>query len=540
MADASHQPRLELDTDVLIIGGGMAGAWAAVAARQAGAEVVLVDKGWCGTSGVTAAAGPGHWWVEPEQRDSAVETRAIPTLGLADKRWMRRILEETWEWLPTLAPWYDFGTDDNGKTWYGAVRGPEYMRALRQRIEQAGVTILDHSPALELLRRADGSIAGARGWQTRQRRDWQVRAAGVILAAGGCAFRSHLLGSGNNTGDGFLMAAEAGAELSGMEFSREYCIAQAHTGMTRSMIYSFATYYDASGQVVAPVEGPDPSMRTAGLAQALQRGPVYCSLRDTPEDIREQLPEISPNVQLLFDRAGLRPYEERFEVTLRAEGTIRGTGGLRVIDEHCQTHVPGLYAIGDSATRVLVAGANTGGGAVNAAWALSSGIWAGRAVAALAQRAGRRLDEPVAAIGQAGLRPSDKPRQDSTEAARISDTVRNEMLPLEKNFFRTGEKLQRSLDTLDATWDDLRRHLGGAADEQVRNRESAALVATARWCYRAALERKESRGLHFRSDLPQSDDGFAYRLATGGLDQVWVRREENPAQPHVQPRELTA
>jgi hypothetical protein len=47
---------LSLATDVLVIGGGFAGAWAA--RRLAGADVVLVDKGYCGTSGVTATAGP--------------------------------------------------------------------------------------------------------------------------------------------------------------------------------------------------------------------------------------------------------------------------------------------------------------------------------------------------------------------------------------------------------------------------------------------------------------------------------------------------
>jgi choline dehydrogenase-like flavoprotein len=72
------------DTDVLIIGGGMAGAWAALGAARAGAQVTLVDKGCVGTSGVTAAAGPGHWWVAPEHREEAVRQRAIAGEGLAE------------------------------------------------------------------------------------------------------------------------------------------------------------------------------------------------------------------------------------------------------------------------------------------------------------------------------------------------------------------------------------------------------------------------------------------------------------------------
>src|SRR5207244_6888032 len=91
-----------LKADVLIIGGGMAGAWAAATAARLGASVVLADKGYCGTSGVTATAGPGHWWVPPdppEARPAAI--RASAGLGLCDPSWMARVIALTWEALPT-------------------------------------------------------------------------------------------------------------------------------------------------------------------------------------------------------------------------------------------------------------------------------------------------------------------------------------------------------------------------------------------------------------------------------------------------------
>ncbi|WP_264784192.1 FAD-binding protein, partial [Gluconacetobacter azotocaptans] len=47
------------DADVLVIGGGLAGCWAAITAAQGGARVIVAEKGRCGTSGVAAAAGPG-------------------------------------------------------------------------------------------------------------------------------------------------------------------------------------------------------------------------------------------------------------------------------------------------------------------------------------------------------------------------------------------------------------------------------------------------------------------------------------------------
>jgi len=82
-----------LSSDVLVIGGGMAGAWAALGAARAGAQVTLVVKGCCGTSGIAASAGPGHWWVPPEARDEVVRQRAVVGAGLAEPACMHRILD---------------------------------------------------------------------------------------------------------------------------------------------------------------------------------------------------------------------------------------------------------------------------------------------------------------------------------------------------------------------------------------------------------------------------------------------------------------
>lgn len=296
----------------------MAGAWAATAAVRGGATVILVDIGYCGASGVTAASGPGHWWIPPDPpsaRAAAVAQRLETGLGLGKAEWMHRILDATWRTLPTLAPHYRFGVDDAGRVNYRAVRGQEYMRALRAQIDALGVIVLDHHPALELLARADGSIGGARGLRRQQGgAPWQVRAGAVVLAAGGCAFLSGLLGSQNNTGDGYLMAAEAGAELSGMEFSAAFTIAPAHSTMTRTMSYAFATYYNEDGRELdAPPFGP---AQTLYLAAAMRKSRVFCSLHRLPDDIRARLHTTSPNVPLVGDR--LRTIDQRERaVTMR-------------------------------------------------------------------------------------------------------------------------------------------------------------------------------------------------------------------------------
>lgn len=517
-----------LVADVLVIGGGMAGTWAATAAAREGAHVVLVEKGYCGTSGATAAAGPGHWWAPPdppEARANAIAQRQRIAFGLGEPDWMRRVLDETWRLLPTLAPYYDFPKDDQGKVRnYRALRGPEYMRALREQIVDLGVVVLDHSPALELLAHADGAIGGAAGIRTqRGGSPWRIAAGAVVLAAGGTSFRSHLLGSRNNTGDGYLMAAEAGAELSGMEFTAAYTVAPQHSTMTRTMSYAFADYFDADGRQIDAPFGPD---QTERLAQALLAGPIYCSLARLPEDVQRHLPTISPNVMLPFARWGIDPFRERFEVTLHTDGTIRGIGGVRVRSEDCGTGVPGLYVAGDTASRELVAGASSGGGNVNSAWALSSGSWAGRAAARRARRVPAGFGG-LSALGRTGLRASGRPRPVS--AAEAVDAVRAEMHPYDKNLFRTGKGLAASRRTLDAVWSDLATHAAGNGMAALALREATALVASARWSVASAEARTETRGMHRRLDHPTLDPDLAVRLIAGGFDTVTVRPEATAA-----------
>ncbi|MER8427671.1 FAD-binding protein [Mesorhizobium sp. M1403] len=512
---------LELTADVLIIGGGLAGTWAASAARRAGASVILADKGYCGTSGVTATAGPGHWWIPPDPpklRETAIRNRRKTGAGLNEPGWMARILALTWESLPTLEGFYDFSKDENGAKQYRALRGPEYMRALRKLVDSLGVTILDHSPALELLQRFDGSVSGARGIRRQKGGAWQVNAGAVVIATGGTSFLSRLLGSHTNTGDGYLMAAEAGVELSGMEFTTYYTVAPVRSTMTRSMSYAFATYYDEDGAVIPMPPGPE---TTRPLARAMLKGRVFCDLARTPEDIRAQVPTISPNFMLPFRRWGIDPYKDRFEVTLHGEGTIRGIGGLRIVGEDCVTSVPGLYAAGDAATRELVAGAISGGGNINSAWAVSSGQWAGKGAARHA--AENRAGVGGRPIGQAGLRPASVQR-DVDLGATLS-AIQSEMLAYDKNIFRSGEKLRHSAEVLEGAWAEFDAHAGGVGGGLLRTRETAAMLATARWCAASALARDESRGMHQREDRPETDPRYNRRIIVGGLDRVWTRSD---------------
>lgn len=507
--------------DVLVIGGGPAGTWSAWSAANAGAKVVLVDKGYCGTSGCAAASGNGVWYVPPEQdsREAAMASREALGGFLSSRDWMQRVLDQTYTNVNQLADWgYPFPTDEEGKPYRRSLQGPEYMRLMRQQIKRAGVKILDHSPALQLLVDAEGAVAGATGVNRQTGKKWVVRAGAVIIATGGCAFLSKALGCNVLTGDGYLMAAEAGADMSGMEFSNAYGIAPAFSSVTKTLFYNWATFTYADG---TPIPGAGSQKGRSVIAETLLTQPVYAIIDKASEEMRVTMRLSQPNFFLPFDRAGIDPFTQRFPVTLRLEGTVRGTGGIRIIDYTCSTSVRGLYAAGDAATRELICGGFTGGGSHNAAWALSSGYWAGQSAATYSHRLGVQGNQrQVQSVGGVGFISGSEKHIHSEDIIKATQA---EVFPYNRNYFRNEQTLTESLQRLHSLWDEIRN--GQVADNSniIRTREAAGMVATARWMYSSALERKETRGMHKHLDYPEQDTKQQHHLISGGLDQVWVK-----------------
>lgn len=518
----------EFEADVLVLGGGPAGAWAALAAAAAGARVLVVDKARCGSSGPTACGTITLWNLPPGgARDEAVRHGFAGGAGLGDPEWMYRVLDETHRRVEQLVRrgfpvhgdlvGHRRHDDRAGLRGDGAevparvvLDGAKYLGRMRRSMVIAGVRILDHHPALQLLTDRDGVVSGAAGIALRNEgRTWTAKAAAVVVATGGCAFLSGGAGTDVDTGDGLLMSAEAGAELSGMEFSSAYALTPvgnsapgAPSVVAPELLRYFAGLCDDTRSTVG---GNGFGFRAEAFAAIADGRRVYATDDDLPEAIRAELIRVGG-----FDAAG--------RVPLRAvlEGTVRGTGGLRLAGPDCATNLPGLYGAGDVTTREPITGAVSGFGGQNGAWAISSGVWSGTAAAAFAGargKIGKARPVPGAGLGH-------KARIDPRAVIGL---VQEHTLPLRRSYWRSDGSLRDSIGELDGMWPGAEFDLGGVGADRLRARQAAALLAVARWTKYSALARTETRGMHRRTDHPGRGRDWRVRLVSGGLESVWVR-----------------
>ena len=521
---------IELTTDVLVIGGSLAGSWAAIGAAEQGASVIVAEKGYAGSAGPIAAGSVGAYFIKPDdpiQRETMVNARMALAFGLADSRWGERILDQSYRNLEKMAQWgYKWPRIADGREKRGHIT-PNVLAFLRQQLERLNVQILDHSPVLELLVSNEGVAVGAAGVNRHTGQTWVVRSGAVVVATGGTAFLASIAGARGNTGDGYLLAAEAGAEFSGMEFTGQFHI-KPYDGTLSKGVYrdGSATLYDNEGKEV--------QLGRQVVNAILETGAAWDQFDKVTDPVMQDLVFKANYVSTqFFEDAGINPFKEKYRVDFVCEGSIRATGGL-AIDDHLSTTVPGLFAAGDVTSREKTNGAGPPGGGPAAGWAIGAGTYAGQAAVRFSRKVGEHAHAREARpVGGAGLRPTGTKRTD----IRLQDVVgevQREMLALDRNFYRSGPNLSSSLERFDALWRTLRAGLTAqastdpraAARSLLRARETAALLAAARWMNASALERTETRGLHRRTDFPKLDPNQRHHLISGGLDHVWVRRKE--------------
>lgn len=221
------------DTDVLVIGGGGAGSSAAIEAKEAGADVMIVTKLRIGDANTMMAEGGIQ--AADKENDSPAR-HFIDAFGgghyAAKKELLYKLVTEAPDavlWLNHLGVEFDKDEDGNMITVHGGgtsrkrmhaakdYSGAEIMRTLRDEVLCKGIPVIDFTSAIEIIKDENGNAAGAVLLNMETEEIEIARAKTVIIATGG-AGRMHYQGfpTSNHygaTADGLVLAYRAGASL---------------------------------------------------------------------------------------------------------------------------------------------------------------------------------------------------------------------------------------------------------------------------------------------------------------------------------------
>jgi fumarate reductase (CoM/CoB) subunit A len=551
----------QIDTDVLVIGSGAAGAMAAIKGMTEGAKVLLVCKGPF-PSGNTSIALAGYAVAlgDSDPRDNPdvhFEDVIRAGNGLNNRKvvraWVREIVNLTRE----MDRWgIDLIRENNKfaqRAWDGhtyprmvhhnLTTGQAVMRCLREKCKEGGVEALDHTIIGGLLR-GDEGIVGAWGIHCRKGELLLIKAKAVVLSTGGLG---HLFPITDNikgiTGEGYALAFRAGAELMDMEMIHflptVFFPIRMRPGKVIArdivdIVNKGGRLYNGLGERFMKKHYPGAGEKEKGEKQITQsigleicegrgtpRGGVYLDASDIPAELQKV---IFSSVWGSLERAGVDLGYQSIEIAPNPHDIL---GGVR-IDETGATSVQGLFAAGESAGGAHGA-ARLGGSAL--ADALAFGAIAGRNAARYAREMKRLLpwhNQEIQDVQRGlealllrkeGIKPSELMMRIRAVVHRHMNSVRNErgLKAALQELDQIEREMLPQMSAYEANQDMslMRLQESIEADGQL---ELAKLLAT------AALCRKESRGGpfggHYRSDYPSQDD-------QNFLKNVILKREGN-------------
>lgn len=367
----------QLRTDVLVIGGGLAGCSAAIRARELGASVLLVDKSHVRRSG-NAASGVDHTWCYlPEVHDPQgftprllVEDHIAKLGPMQDQDMILTIAEHIGDRIKELETWgFPFKTNGVYRFVKKIHRVPSFMHwagrdqkvLFEKKAAEVGVDILNRVMIVDVLK-DHGRVVGAWGIGLREPVIYLISARNVVVATGGISrifpgltcLDYNRQRTPYGTGDGIAMGIRAGAEVVRMEFFTRW--AGLHHFCKAGRGTWIGVVEDASGTALSGRKASstrtqiDSAVESYGdiiRARKEGRGPMYMScLNTSKEDFDYMCWALSNegNQVLLqqFRECGLDPRRTRIEF-FAYEPEI--TGGYAP-DTRGETNVPGLLAAG--------------------------------------------------------------------------------------------------------------------------------------------------------------------------------------------------
>ncbi len=535
-----------IDSDVLVIGAGAGGLWAALSARRhfPSGRVTLLDAHMVGRTGHTAFSNAWMVVVTPEDDlDACVRDIVQGNEWIAEQELIREVLSLSYEQMLELEKMGLQFPKEDGKFIRRPTRGLritkvlrpiggglEFCWVLRKALEREGIQFAERIFVTDLLKDERGNVGGAVGIDGRTGEFHILRAKATVVATNSVTFRAGF--ARDLTGTGPILAYRAGATVTNAEFGylRPSTPKFYFEGITFA-IQDGARFVNAGGEPFMERYEPDWSdeadVQLISKAMVMEKkagnAPLYLDMSLIPEEKREEYLHSSVAwmdyfYKKLGDRAridmfGRTEYYPFYQMTKMAIKT----------DSGCRASVPGLFAAGLAQASCATHFAGFHIGACN-----GTGWIAGRNAAALAQ------DLKVPAVSEAEAESlKQKIRRGVGDA---NERAEEELLfELQKLIFRydlsilkTEARLSAALEALGHIQERLDRTKAPHTHGFVRLRETEAMVDAAKLIFAASRARHESRLSHIREDYPKRDD-------QNWLRWVLVRQEGDQPQISTEP-----
>jgi len=521
-----------LSTDVLIVGGGIAGLTAAVTIKETNpnTNVLIIEKQTAGYSGKANRGGGVLQYFDFNKTKPidfvAYHANAVGCF-LGDQEQMLNYVSMNNKMIDKLIEWGVKVPYNEDGTLKIIPTGPmvgiigvdlDITLKVRQTAEKKGVKIIDKVTISDLLTNG-GEIAGAVGYSILDGTFYVIKAKSVILATGSQNYRVMNMWA-NGRGDGIAAAYRAGAEMRNAEFgnfAQLFKIKSHH-----ELVFNENVLYNAWDENITKnfrwfIEA---DVNSNALAEwynqtAAGKGPIYMRPEESP---------MTKDNDIMFttDAIWSRPYGLKFWKVIHEKchkvdtdnevvpGFVGEQSPVKV-NRDLETTICRLFAIGDvSYAGSAVAGAvpappgrNRGSGILNAVFA---GMIAGEKSAQYANQSEGKtiLEEQVKMWEERAFAPLQ--RKAGVTAKEVIQELQTIIAPVENSIYMSEQRLKVALRKIEKIKAKALQLTAEDFHYLLSCHEAEAMVLCAEMFVKAALLRKESRGWFLREDYPNLDN----------------------------------
>jgi L-aspartate oxidase len=517
-------------TDVLVIGGGLAGCRAALAVDPCLNVLLICKDGLDNSNSVNAQGGIAAVWAKTDTLQEHIEDTLVAGGELCDRSVVehvvnrgpaeiRELIEIGTKFDRTTGGEIMLGREGGHRSdrilhANGDSTGREVMRSLIAELRlRPNIRIWENTFALDLLTVANRCRGAIVYWKKHCEKEI-IWAKQTILACGGIGqVYRETTNPSIATGDGVAMAYRAGAAIRDMEFVQFHPTVLYIAGSSRSLIsealrgegarlvdrngYEFMKDYDSRGDL-APRDVV--SLSIVRHLQKTNTSNVYLDLTHKP---KEWIHTRFPNIAATCNRFGIDVSKDKIPVR---PGTHFAMGGV-VVDIDGQTTLSGLWAAGEVSSTGLH-GANR-----LASNSLLESLVYGESTGRGASKIAKMMtnDYDVEPIENKPLPPMNQllPLPESIDLADIGNSLKS-LLWRTAGVIRNGKSLKAALDdTLQWSRFIFSQNFPNTTGWEIQN-----MLIIARLILEGALSRKETRGAHNREDYPNKSQNVKHTIIT--------------------------